>query len=214
MPDDNNSDSPWGDEGAEYSPKSEFSKPKVVEDATRKCFELRAKEMKKGYYNTRFTKEGLPLKVWIEDSRKAYCSAVMALKHLLTPEILADIQNFKDNQKKQKQDQKKLGKGYKHIKLGSLLSQYSCYLYEKKIVKDKITYVRTNKYFMPDMDEAVYVRKIFPDGNEQLERVEGIWNSKVNSYWDSMVKRSDLVFDELMKVIHRLNYFKQSIRMG
>lgn len=195
MVEDNNSESPWGDEGAEYSPKSEFSKPRVVEDATRKCFELRAKEMKKGYFNTRFTKEGLPLKVWIEDSRKAYCSAVIGLKHLLTPEILADEK-------------------YKHIKLGKLLFKYSCYMYDKKVIGKKITYVRNGKYYMPDMDEAVYVRTIFPDGNERLNRTEGIWNSKVNAYWDGMVKKCDLIFDELMRVIHRLNYFKQSIRMG
>ncbi len=210
---DNNSDSPWGDEGAEYSPKSEFSKPKVVEDATRKCFELRAREMKKGYYNTRFTKEGLPLKVWIEDSRKAYCSAVIALKHLLTPERLTDIKKFEDNKKKKGDEKENLGK-YKHIKLGDLLTKYSCYMYDRKIVDGKINYERNGKYYMPDMDDAVFVRKIFPDGNEQLNRVDGIWNSKVNSYWDNMVKRSDLLFDELMKVIHRLNYFKQSIRMG
>ncbi len=214
MVEDNNSESPWGDDGAEYSPKSEFSKPKVVEDATRKCFDLRAREMKKGYFNTRFTKEGLPLKVWIEDSRKAYCSAVIALKHLLTPEILADIQKFKDNERKDKEDKEKLGRGYKHIKLGSLLTKYACYTYDRKIVNGKIAYIRTNKYYMPDMDETVYVRKIFPDGNEELSRAQGIWNSKVNAYWDSMVKRCDLLFDELMKVIHRLNYFKQSIRMG
>lgn len=204
MSDENNS-SDWIEDGAEYSPKSEFSKPKVVEDATRKCFELRSKEMRRGYYNTRYSKEGLPLKVWIEDSRKAYCSSVIALRHLLMPEILTDTGNGKDKDKKLI---------YKHIKLGKIKKQYSYFRLKPTIKNEKKVFVQTGEYYIPDLDEAVYIRKIFPDGNEELVRMEGYWNSKVNAYWDHMVIKCDLLFEELMKVIHRLNYFKQSIRFG
>lgn len=212
MSDENNS-SDWIEDGAEYSPKSEFSKPKVVEDATRKCFELRAKEMRRGYYNTRYSKEGLPLKVWIEDSRKAYCSSVIALRHLLMPEILTDTANGKkEKEDKEKGTNKKLI--YKHIKLGKIKMQYSYFILKKVIENEKVKFVKTGEYYIPDLDEGVYIRKIFPDGNEELVRVEGYWNSKVNAYWDHMVRKCDLLFEELMKVIHRLNYFKQSIRFG
>ena len=200
-------ESSWIDEGAEYSPKSEFSKPSVVEDATRKCFELRSKEMKKGYFNTKFTKEGMPLKVWIEDSRKAYCSSVIALKHLLMPEILADkITN--------KKGKKKRTPVYKDIKLGTILKKYSYFILEKKEINGKTRYIKTDRYYMPEMDESIFIRKIFPDDNEELLKINGRWNPYVNAYWDHMVKKCDLMFSELMRVIHRLNYFKQSLRMG
>lgn len=220
MSEENDSDNSWMEDGAEYSPKSEFSKPRVIEDGTRKCFELRSKEMRRGYYNTKFTKEGLPLKIWIEDSRKAYCSAVIALKHLLSPEILQDKEKYKTGDKKKDEDEEddkkkvKIKTAYKHIKLGHLLSKYAYYKLEKQIIDGKNKYIKTNEYYMPDMDEAVFIREIFPDGNEQIKRIEGKWNQSVNAYWDHMVKRCDLLFEQLMQVIHRLNYFKQSIRYG
>ena len=96
MEEEGEGESSWLDAGAEYSPKSEFSKPKVCEDATRKCIELRAKEMRKGYFNTTFSKEGLPQKTWIEDSRKAYCSSVIALLRLMSPEVAADKDKHKE----------------------------------------------------------------------------------------------------------------------
>ena len=54
-------------EEAEYSAKSEFSKPKIVFNAMQKCIESRAKEMKPGYENTKLTRDGLPIRTWIED---------------------------------------------------------------------------------------------------------------------------------------------------
>lgn len=191
--DDTSDESSWIDEESEYSPKSEFSKPKIVEDATRKCFELRSKEMKPGYYNTKYSKEGLPLKEWIPDSRKAYCSSVIGLKQLLVSERLSDNK-------------------YKHIKLGKIKERYSYFILKRTIENEKEKYVRTGKYYIPDLDEAVYIRKIYPDGSETLVKMEGFWNSKVNAYWDHMVILCDKMFEELMKVIHRLNYFKQDTR--
>ncbi|KKK94771.1 hypothetical protein LCGC14_2679490, partial [marine sediment metagenome] len=74
--------------------------------------------------------------------------------------------------------------------------------------------VQTGKYYIPDLDEAVYIRKIYPDGNETLVKMEGFWNSKVNAYWDHMVILCDKMFEELMRVIHRLNYFKGEVTYG
>lgn len=180
---------------AEYSPKSEFSKPRVAEDAVRRCMELRAKEMKAGYFNTKFTKEGLPLKIWIEDSRKVYVSSIISLKKLLGPEIRKDDK-------------------YKHIKLGRIREKYSYYKLKPKAVNGKIVYKRSNEYYIPDIDEALLVKKIHPNGSESVTMIKGFWNQQVNAYWDHMVLLCDKMFDELISVIHRKNYFKQGIRFG
>lgn len=198
----------WVDAGAEYSPKSEFSKAKVCEDATRKCIELRAKEMRRGYYNTTFSKEGLPLKSWVEDSRKAYCSSVIALRHLMNPEVKKDIP------KKKKGEEQKTEIIFKDINLNEVFEKYAYKFLEASRENNKTVYKSGDKLYMPDMDESVQVRKVFPDGNEELMTVPGYWNSKVNAYWDEMVRKCDLLFRQLMNVMDRLNYFKQQIRYG
>ncbi len=201
-------DDGWMDSGAEYSPKSEFSKPRVVEEAVTRCVTLRAKEMKKGYYNTNFSKDGLPLKQWIEDSRKAYCSAVQALKVLMMPEILTEQKEASD-----KISGKKETKIFTKVKkIESLFKEYSYYLLGQEEVDEKIKYVKTGKYYMPDVDAIVQVRKIFPDGSEQLLSMAGFWNSRVDAYWDNMVVINDQLFEQLIMVVHRLNYFKQQVR--
>lgn len=199
----NSKEDDWMNAGSEYSPKSEFSKPRVVEEAVTRCVTLRAKEMKKGYYNTTFNKEGLPLKQWIEDSRKAYCSAVQSLKALMMPEILIEQKGGLDN------DKKKKTKVFSKVKkINELFKEYVYYILEQKLVDEKIVYVKTNKYYMPDIDSIVQVRKIFPNGSENLIPINGYWNSQVNAYWDNMVVINDELFEQLIMVIHRLNYFE------
>ncbi len=206
-------DDGWMDAGAEYSPKSEFSKPRVVEECVTRCVTLRAKEMKKGYYNTTFSKEGLPLKQWIEDSRKAYCSAVQALKVLMMPEILIEQKDEtgdkKDKDKVTKKKQTRIFSKVKTIK--DSFKDYAYYILEQKVIDGKIKYVKTGKYYMPDVDSIVQVRKIFPDGTEQLMHMNGFWNNQVNAYWDNMVILNDELFEQLIMVVHRLNYFKSSV---
>ncbi len=85
---------------------------------------------------------------------------------------------------------------------------------EQEIVDGKTKYVKTKKYYMPDIDSVVQVRKIFPDGNEQLVYINGYWNSQVDAYWDNMVVLNDQLFEQLIMVVHRLNYFKSTIRYG
>lgn len=212
MGDDYNEGNGWQGEGAEYSPKSEFSKARVCEDATRKCIELRAKEMRKGYYNTTFTKEGLPLKTWIEDSRKAYCSSVISLKHLMNPEIMKDIPKKRVGQAIPEKEKGKII--FKKIDLQAVYDKYCYKFLESKNVNDKVVYLQTDKSYMPDMDDTVQVKKIFNDGKQTLVSIPGFWNSRVNGYWDEMVRSCDDLFKELMDVLDRLNYFKQQIRYG
>ncbi len=188
-------DTGWVDDGAEYSPKSEFSKPEVTEEAVKRCITLRAKEMKQGYFNTLFSKEGLPLKTWIEDSRKAYCSSVQALRSLLIPEVLGDD-------------------AYQKIDLEKIYKEYAYFELRIKRVGNRITYNRTEIFYIPEIDAKVNVKEIFPDGHEELRTIAGYWNPKVNAYWNDMVLKHDQIFEELMKVIHRLNYFKQQVTFG
>lgn len=208
MGEDYEEESGWVDAGAEYSPKSEFSKAKVCEDATRKCIELRAKEMRSGYFNTTFSKEGLPLKTWIEDTRKAYCSSVIALRHLMSPEVMKDIP------KKKKGETQSTTIIFNEIDLDKLYNDYAYSILEPITNNGKTIYRASNKSYIPEMDESVKIRKIFPDGNEQLITIAGYWNTNVNAYWNEMVRKCDELFKELMNVMDRLNYFKQQIRYG
>ena len=192
---DKDNDSGFEDYEAEYSPKSEFSKPKVVEEVVTRCMELRAKEMRSGYFNTQISKDGLPLKQWIQDARKVYCSSVISLKQLLSPETGLDPK-------------------FKHLNFDKILKKYAYYKIRGVIVNDKKTYQTTDEYYLPEIDDGVMVRKIFPNGSEQLVLIKGYWNQQVNAYWDHMVKMCDLLFERLIKVVHNKNYFKQSIRFG
>ena len=185
------------DEGAEYSPKSEFSKPALIYKAFERCIEARAKEMRKGYYNTTVTKDGLPIRSWVEDTRKVYCSAVHALRLSLASELISD--------KKFKEDD---------YYFNDIEKKYSYYIYELCNDGNKNKYKRSGKFFMPEVDAVVQVRTILPDGNETLTPRTGHWNKYIDSYWTHMVRECDTLYNDLMRVIHRLNYFKQSIRFG
>lgn len=204
------------DGSAEYSPKSEFSKPKIVFDASERCMGLRAKEMKKGYFNTTVSKEGLPIRTWIEDSRKAYCSAVAALCSLLIPEILED-DGFKEKEKEAKDKKKEWKNPIDTIKeeIENCFKKYAYYVLEgKKDGKGNLVYIKTKTYIMPEVDAVVSIRKIFSDGSEELIESPGHWNKYIDGYWNEMVVLSDKLFEELIRIIHRLNYFKNKGSFG
>lgn len=202
---------------AEYSPKSEFSKPKIVFDSSERCMQLRAKEMKKGYFNTTVSKEGLPIRTWIEDSRKSYCSAVSALGSLLIPEIIED-DGFEEQEKKFKENPKNEEKKYKNpidkikYKIEECFREYAYYILKPETKNGKITYKKSETYFMPEVDALVSIRKIFPDGSEELIDSPGNWNKYIDAYWNEMVILNDKLFEQLIRIIHRLNYFKQQVR--
>ncbi len=177
---------------AEYSPKSEYSKPALLFEVSQRCALLRAKEMRKGYFNTSITKDGLRHQVWIEDSRKVYCSAVKAFEILLIPEILED-DKFKDMDED----------------FETLFGEYAYYKIKKvdgRFVKDE-----TN-FYMPEVDAPVEVIRNFPGGEQTIENIPAYWNKFINLYWDEKVLLSDVLFKRLMVIIHRKNYFKRGIR--
>lgn len=208
------------DGSAEYSPKSEFSKPKIVFDASERCMQLRAKEMKRGYFNTTVSKEGLPIRTWIEDSRKSFCSAVTALASLLIPEILEDDayeKKEKEFKEKNKNEEEEWINPINRIKkeIVECFKKYAYYILEPKKTKTgKRIYIKSDKYFMPEVDAVVSLRKIFPDGSEELIDSPSHWNKYVDTYWNELVVINDKLFEELMRIIHRLNYFKSKGGFG
>jgi hypothetical protein len=181
----------------EYSPKSEFSKAEVVEQAIIKCADSRAQEMKAGYFNTIIDKNGLINKQWIPDSRDKFISSVKALMSLLHPEIIRDkeYQNKSDEIETEE---------------NMLRDTYS---YEERKIetddKGRAIYKKTGKKYIPIIDEVVVIEKVDQrTGKVVGEPMRGGWNEVINQYKDELVLIYDKYFAELNQLIDRLNYFK------
>lgn len=183
-------------EGAEYSSKSEFNKPKLVEEAVRNCIEARSKEMKSGYNNYKLDKEGNPIaKVWIPDTRKVFDSHVTALRNLLSPEIEKDS-TFKEKDKEIVEKKKELFERY-------------CYKKREFTNKDnKPGWTLTGEKEIPEKDARTIHQDVIKN---TAEMVEGTWNSKVFTYWNLITNINDELFSELNKLVDRLNYFKSKV---
>ena len=183
-------------EGAEYSPKSEFSKPKLVEEAVRKCFEARSQEMKEGYNNYKVDKQGdVTAKIWIPDTRKVFNAHVIALRNLLSPEI-KNNKNFQNKEKKIRKAKKVLFNKY-------------CYTIKvKKREGNKLIWVDTKEKLIPDKDAYCIsydsLMKVFSGRN-------GLWNDHISNYWNGIVLIDDKLFAILNELCDSLNYFKQKV---
>lgn len=192
------------DESPEYSPKSDFSKARVTVEAVQRIMELRAKEMKAGYWNLE-VKNGFPIKQWIPDTRKAFISAVNALRSLLAPEIARDskFQLIEDNLQKEMEE------------------LYDTYVYEERkliMKEDNKTiggipvWIKTGISYMPEIGATVTVTN---DSQPHIAETSlGGWDPKTNAYYDQLVLVYDEYFAELNFVIDRLNYFTQKIVYG
>lgn len=188
-------------EGAEYSPKSEFSKPKLVEDAVRKCIEARSKEMIKGYYNYKFDQRGVPLKVWIPDQREVFISSIAALRNLLAPEI--KNKKKKAFRSRENNIKKKIKKSFEKY----------CYTELKQKLDDgKITYEKTDNKYMPNKGEQLTIISIAQNNKLVVKKIVGGWDRQVDFYLDEMVKLNDRLFAALNELIDSLNYFKAQVR--
>jgi len=183
-------------EEAEYSTKSEFSKPKIVFNAMQKCIESRAKEMKPGYENTKLTRDGLPIRTWVEDSRLVFIGSVIALKSLLSPEI-------KNNSKYSE----KINDFEKTIN-----EKKETYSYEEMIrnhTQGTITWEKTGRKYIPEIGSVVVLPSAISPGI--ASEIKGGWDNKTNLYWDMVLQEYDLMFACLNRLINQLNFFKQKI---
>ena len=187
-------------EGAEYSPKSEFSKPEVVKVQVIKCNEVRSKEMREGYSNETLSNAGTIIKTWIPDERKIFIGAVNSLKNLLTPEILEE-KEFKDFEKN-------IEKGKKEI-----FDKFCYHPAIKKLnEKNEGVWVRTGQPpFIPHIGCELYTNDLTLPRSKFVRLKKGLWDINVNLYWDQMVEFYDDIFSELNRLIHLKNYFKQNV---
>jgi len=182
----------------EYSSKSDFSKALIVADTMKRVLECRAKEMKKGYYNTTVSNDGNEIKTWIPDSRKEFISSVVALKLFLTPEIYRS--------KRATEYIEGFGKEVEEV------FEKFCYHevhYDEKEYKLK----ETGNKFIPTIDSFIpfiYWEK----GVKVKSEKKGVWNDKVQQYWDGMLSLYDKLFEELSCLLDSINYFKSQVRYG
>lgn len=193
------------EESPEYSPKSDFNKAKLADDAVRKCLEVRGQEMKAGFWNTKLTKDGAPIREWVGDTRKAFISTVKALRALLNPEVRRDkiFPKFEETMK---------------IKLDELWNMYAYEEWVSAIREDANVYggvpifKRSGRKFMPDTNAEVNIQ--LNPFNRTMTPVRGGWDTKVNAYWDQVLEVYDLIFSALIDLADRNNYFKQQLVYG
>jgi len=179
------------DNEATYNLKSPFLKGEVVKDHVNRCLIARSKEMRKGYFNFSVSNSGDELREYIQDTRKSFISCVAGLKSLLYPEILSkDYKNIKEEIISLEKEERKL---------------FDKYCYHEKILINNELKITGDKY-IPEEDEEIFV-KIKSNTSSKYDKRKGVWNYKVNLYWNNMVEIYDKAFAILNKLIDELDYF-------
>ena len=193
MSDDNTGDM------AEYSPKSEFSKPLLVQGAVVDCRKARAMEMRAGYYTEKVDQQGNLILIWNPDNRDLFMSAIDALYGLLYPERQRDeiYPKFEEYLEKKKNE---------------LFKIYSYKEWEiERNEKGMRVWKKTDKNYMPTINEGVLMRKN-QAGLFVGKILRGGWDSQVNRYKNEMIKLYDEIFEQLNGLVDRNNYFKSKGR--
>jgi len=178
---------------AEYSQKTDYSKGQLVWLQTKKCCDIRSKEMRDAHMN--YDKFGN--KVLIPDARREYISAVDALMGLLRPEILRSP-DFLKKEKEIKQKEKDL------IKVFGVLPTI--------VIGNKITYIKGEEQFIPELNESFPVTVPVISGGLKkigIEYVSGIYNTNFHCYWNRVVKIYDELFAEINVLADQNQYFKK-----
>jgi len=182
---------------AEYSKKSEYSKPAVIQTQVMKCNDLRSKEMVEGHTIRTFDKSGNYKVIDIPDTRQPFIGGVIALRTNLTPEILRE-DKIKKKIEKIDEETKELFKKYKYREL-ILIFQ-----------KGEPILVYSKNEYIPKKG-AILVNNINKGSGKppSENRVEGLWDNKISAYWDEMVLLYDKFFAELNVLIDINEYFKE-----
>jgi len=181
---------------AEYSLKSEFSKPAVVQAQVMRCNELRSKEMVEGHTIRTFDNKGNYKIVDIPDSRQPFIGSIIALRSNLRPEIMREESTRK---KIAVIDDaiKKLFDKYKYKELSLIWKEKRPEL------------IQTGNEFIPKKGAVIAIGISKGSGKPPTEnKVEGFWDNKINAYWDEMIVLYDELFAELNVLIDINNYFK------
>ena len=191
------------DIGQSYNPKSEFSKPAVVQRCLENCYNVRSKELKQGYFNTTIDKRnGSENKVWISDSRKVFISAVDGMKSILYPECLRD-ENMKTYLKTFEENKQKI---------------FDRFCYEEQIAKldndGMLKLYSTGVKFIPETDRQILKLIKIAGVGIRTVFIKGFWNPRVELYWDTLIPLYDELFSQLNLLCDRNNYFVKQMRFG
>lgn len=210
MPDDyidNNEDDEDNiiEESPEYSPKSDFNKAKLADDAVRKCIEVRGQEMKAGFWNTKLTREGQPIREWKEDSRKAFISTVKALRALLNPETRRD-KIFPVFEKDIEAKLKALWDLYAYEEWATTLKE------DSRVYGGIPIFKKSGRKYMPEINSEVNIQT--NPFAKHMSPIRGGWDLQVNAYWDQVLDVYDKIFAALIDLSDRCNYFKQQLVYG
>lgn len=178
-----------------YSKKSDFNKATIVQAAFEKVKEMRAREMKEGYWNVITKLDGSTKKQYVDDTRKAYAGSVDHVKNLLSHEI-----------KTEKTIQESI-KEFELMKKG-LFDKYA--VPDWIITQNKIVY--TGEKYIPKIDEEIPV-EIVTNNSGGASKISigmrrGVYNRNFNRYWDGMVLVYDYLFSELNMLVALKEYFK------
>lgn len=192
LDDDDTTEIDFDDEESTYDSKSPYQKPLLAMEAVRACREARGTEMKQGFWNMKLDRQNNAVKTWMEDQRKVFINRVVALRNLLAPECLAD-EKFTTTNKNLMEKEKGLFETY----------AYTEYDFDEKTGGWR----KTNIKFIPQIDEEVLMPTV--QSKNVLTNVQGGWNRKINAYYDNLIPVYDELFEELNKVIARLNDFAQ-----
>ena len=182
---------------AEYSKKSEYSKPAVIQTQVMKCNDLRSKEMVEGHTIRTFDKSGNYKVIDIPDTRQPFIGGVIALRTNLTPEILREDKTKKKIEEIDKES-KLLFEKYKYKEL--------ILVFEERMPK----LVYSSNEYIPKKG-AILVNNINRSSGKppRENKVEGLWDNKISAYWDEMVLLYDKFFAELNVLIDINEYFKE-----
>lgn len=193
-------------ESAEYSPKSDFSKAQIVYAQVERCCSLRSEEMRSGYTTHVIDKMGNTKLVHVTDTRKKFIGSVDALKNLLMPEI----KRLREKKRKEKKEE-----GYIEEFDNAKEEIKKLYVYKETKVsyeggENKLVF--TGRDYIPETGEILISGfKPIKKGIMGIDKVEGLWDSKVNAYYNDLLELYDILFADLNCLINDLNYFKQSM---
>lgn len=182
----------------EYSNKSDFSKAEVVKQQIFRCNEIRSKEMKEGYFN--YTSEGS--KIYVADSRKQWISTVKALRRMLEPEARRN-EEFINKEKELREKEKEIFNRYSYTPMKQIITN------NKEEQERKWVKVEGAIPYIPEKDAGIIVEK-----KGRAVKEMGVWNSKINMYWNTIVDIYDDLFAILNVLIDENNYFKQKVSYG
>lgn len=186
--------------GIAFSSKEGLSKDDIVMEAWRDCRIKRAVEMRKGFYNTKFDKQGNAFKIWIPDTREIYINSVKAFEITLQGDI---DDEYKLEKEKLCQEEEKAFKkyGWRIFKVTKEKIPNSLYdIYKKQY---------TGETVMPEAEEGTVY-----DINSDGKQFSIDWRNQYHQYMQSLVLIYDKIFKEIVILLKRLKYFKKKQKFG